>query len=111
MTDWELGPSFSLDESNPTKREKAMSVFVSKKLAAMNEKKWRFEVGGRSIEVREQVDRIVKTILVAKDFISSIASMDPIHAGLPWAGVCMLLPVGLPIYTRAWTLTDATKSS
>ena len=47
----------------------------------------------KAVEVREQVDRIVKVVLVAKDFISSAASIDPIHAGLPWAGVCMLLPV------------------
>lgn len=50
-------------------------------------------MGSHSIEVREQVDRIIKIVTVAKDFVSSVASLDPIHAGLPWAGVCMLLPL------------------
>lgn len=70
-----------------------MSALVDKKLEMMNDRQWRVKVCGRSVEVREQVDRIVKVVLVAKDFISSAASLDPIHAGLPWAGICMLLPV------------------
>ena len=87
--------STSLDGTEPVQREKLMSSFVAKKLTAMNDKKWKIHVAGSSIEVREQVDRLLKTILVAKDFISSAASFDPIHAGLPWAGVCMLLSVGI----------------
>ena len=79
-----------------SKREEQMSAFVAKKLDAMNKAQWRFNVGAMSVEVREQVDRIVKVVLVAKDFISSVASLDPIHAGLAWAGVCMLLPVSDP---------------
>jgi len=47
----------------------------------------------RSVKVRKQVNRIVKVMLVAKDFVSSVANMDLVHAGLPWAEVCMLLPV------------------
>jgi N-terminal domain of NWD NACHT-NTPase len=83
----------SLDDEDTSEREKRMSALVDKKLAAMNKEQWRFKVGDKSVEVREQVDRIVKVVLVAKDFISSVASIDPIHTGLPWAGVCMLLPV------------------
>ena len=85
MSEPEIEPSL--------KREKQMSVLVAKKLEIMNQEQWRFHVGNKTVEVRQQVNRIVKVVLVAKDFISSVASMDPIHAGLPWAGVCMLLPV------------------
>ena len=95
LSEPELGRSVILDSTEPDTREKTMRSFVSKKLAAMNDKKWRLNVAGSSVEIREQVDRLLKTILVAKDFISSVASMDPIHAGLPWAGVCMLLSVGI----------------
>lgn len=112
LSESESGLSASLDSSEPTKREEIMSSFVSKKLAAMDDKKWRLDVAGSSIEVREQVDRLLKTILVAKDFISSVASMDPIHAGLPWAGVCMLLSVGIFIlHATRPTLIDMTGSS
>lgn len=82
----------SLD-GDPSKREKQMSALVDEKLAAMNERQWRVKMCGRSVEVRTQVDRVIKGVLVAKDFISPFANLDPIHAGLPWAGVCMLLTV------------------
>jgi hypothetical protein len=94
MSEPEIESTASQENEETSKREKQMSALVAKKLAVMNEKQWRFNVGGKSVEVRDQVDRIVKIVLVAKDFISSAASIDPIHAGLPWAGVCMLLPVG-----------------
>jgi hypothetical protein len=68
-------------------------IFVDKKLTGMNMKQWRVKVCEISVEVREQVDRIVKVVLVAKDFVSPVASIDLVHAGFPWAGVCMLLPV------------------
>lgn len=75
-------------------REIQMSALVGKKLAIMEQKQWRMKtLSGKPVVIREQIDRIVKIVLVAKDFGSSLASMDPIHAGLPWAGVCMLLPV------------------
>ncbi len=93
MSKPEIEPTLSMGNKDPSEREKQMSALVDKKLAAMNERQWRVRVCGRSVEVREQVDRIVKVVLVAKDFVSSVANMDPVHAGLPWAGVCMLLPV------------------
>lgn len=86
-------PSWNLGEEDPRKREKQMSALVDEKVAAMNDKRWRIKICGRSVEMREQVDRVVKAVLVAKDFITPLANLDPIHAGLPWAGVCMLLPV------------------
>ena len=73
--------------------EPQISKFIETRLAIMNERKWRVKLGKHSLEIREQVDRIIKIILVAKDFVSSAASMDPVHAGLPWAGICALLPL------------------
>ncbi len=86
--------SSSLVHKDSMEREKQMSVLVAKKLAVMEEKQWKIKTLSKEpMMVREKVDRIIKVVLVAKDFGSSLASMDPIHAGLPWAGVCMLLPV------------------
>lgn len=78
---------------NPQQRQKQMADLVERKLAAMRDREWRITIKGKPLEVRKQVDRVLKTVVAAKDFVSSIASMDPVHAGLPWAGVCMLLPV------------------
>ena len=74
-------------------REERLSKFIQTRLAAMNDKKWRLGLGEHSVEILEQVDRIIKTVMVAKDFVSSLSSMDPVHAGLPWAGICLILPL------------------
>lgn len=89
----ESNPIWNLGDGDPLKREKQMSALVDEKLAAMNDKRWRIKMCGRSVEIREQVDRVVKVVLVAKDFITPFANLDPVHAGLSWAGVCMLLQV------------------
>ncbi|KAI9878100.1 MAG: hypothetical protein M1830_001892 [Pleopsidium flavum] len=87
MSEPEIERTTSLEDGHPAKREKQMSGLVDKKLAAMKEEQWKIKIGAKSIEVRQQVDRIVKVVLVGKDFITSVAHIDPIHAGLPWAGL------------------------
>jgi hypothetical protein len=83
----------SHDSEDHIWRQKQMAALVEAKLTAMSDRQWRFNFGNNTIQVRDQVDRIVKLVMVAKDFASTAAALDPVHAGLPWAGVCMLLPV------------------
>lgn len=49
-----------------SKREKDMSALVQKKIKAMEDVRWKFQLGERTVEMRTQVDRIVKAILFAK---------------------------------------------
>lgn len=56
-----------------------------------------FKVRGREIKIREQFNKIVKAVQVFKDFGSSLAGLDPIHAGIPWAAVNLVLQVWLLI--------------
>ena len=70
-----------------------MSIILSRKLNQMASRQWSIKWKGKSLHVRDQVDRIVKSVQIAKDFGSAAAGLDPIHAGLPWAGVCILLQV------------------
>ncbi|KAH0559465.1 hypothetical protein GP486_004019 [Trichoglossum hirsutum] len=79
----------SLDD--PLTREEQMSRFINKKLADMKEKQWRIRLGSKSVGVRNQVDHIVKVVMVAKDIAPTPTTVNPVHAGLPWAGVCILL--------------------
>ena len=51
-------------------------------------------VAGRKIVLQEQVNRIIRVIMFAKDFVSSAVNAEP-HAALAWTGVCMLLPVSM----------------
>lgn len=86
-------PNLSVLENESCQRQKQMASLVEKKLAAMRDKEWKITVRGKSLEIRKQVDRVLKIVLAGKDLITSAASMDPVHAGLPWAGMCMFLPV------------------
>ena len=89
------GPDKHAGHDSPTPPTQAkMSKLIESKLAAMQDRQWKISLGKKSIEIRAQVDRILKIIVVAKDLGSSLASMDPIHAGIPWAGICVILPVG-----------------
>ena len=73
-------------------RRRNMLALVRKKVKAVDDARWKFQLGERTVELKTQVDRIVKAILFAKDFVSSAVSAEP-HAALAWAGVCMLLPL------------------
>jgi len=68
-----------------------MSAVVDKKILCFTSQQWKLEVGGKEYKIREQIGRIVKMIQIVKDFGSQVAGLDPIHAGLLWAGVCVLL--------------------
>ncbi|KAL8639747.1 MAG: hypothetical protein Q9226_008837, partial [Calogaya cf. arnoldii] len=87
-------PSAKSSHDDPTSSralantEERMSTVIESRLKLMDDRKWQLRMGEHSIEIRQQVDRIIKIVTVAKDFISSAASMDPVHAGLPWAGIC-----------------------
>ena len=84
------------DAANPralSNMEEQMSALIESRLKIMDDRKWQLRMGEHSVQIRQQIDRIIKIVTVAKDFISSAASMDPVHAGLPWAGICVLLPL------------------
>ena len=59
----------------------------------MASRQWSIKWKAKSLHVRDQVDRIVKAVQIAQNLGSAAAGLDPIHAGLPWARVCILLQV------------------
>ena len=80
------------DDSAADIQEQIQSVLVVKRNQVL-QKQWRLQWGNKSVKVRTQIDRIVKMINVFKDAGSVVANVDPLHAGLPWAGICFLLAV------------------
>lgn len=66
---------------------------LKQKLDQILEKEWKFQFRNRSITLRSKVDQIVKILSIFKDLGSSLAALDPVHAGLPWAGLCFLIAV------------------
>ena len=53
---------------------------------------WALHIGGSDRVVRDLVDKGVKIIVLAKDFVSAAVASEP-HAALAWTGVCILLPL------------------
>ena len=56
----------------------------------------KIKVGECELVVKDQVRKIVHTVLSVKDFIGSAVSADP-HAALAWAGVLVILPVRISV--------------
>ena len=52
----------------------------------------KISLGGKSFRIREIGENIINFLWESKDFVASIASVEP-HAALAWAGVSQLLPV------------------
>ncbi|KAF4625153.1 hypothetical protein G7Y89_g13014 [Cudoniella acicularis] len=74
-----------------------MMDVVNKHKETMEERQWSlpFKVRGREVKIREQLDGVLKAVRVFKDFGSGLAALDPVHAGIPWAAVNLVLQVAL----------------
>ncbi|KIX02675.1 uncharacterized protein Z518_08617 [Rhinocladiella mackenziei CBS 650.93] len=75
-----------------------IDLVLKQSLAAAEEKqryclakRWRFIFAGREVVVKEVADKVVSWLNRFKDVGDIAASVDPVHAGLPWAGIRMLL--------------------
>ena len=80
------------DDSTADTQKQIQSVLALKRKQILH-KQWRLQWGNKSIRVRTQIDRIIKLISAFKEAGSVAANVDPLHAGLPWAGICFLLAV------------------
>ena len=80
-------------------RQKQLSVVITKRLEAIEKDQKSFMVAGRRVILQEQLDKVVRIVMFAKDFVSSAVSAEP-HAALAWAGVCVLLPVSIEKFHR-----------
>jgi hypothetical protein len=83
----------AIPESLPLKDK--MKAVVDNGVCVMTNRQWKIRIPWRQepVIVRDLVDKIVKIVLKFKDIGSLAASIDPIHAGLPFAGICTLLQV------------------
>ena len=58
-----------------------------------NAKRWTFTFAGRTVTLKEEADKVVQWLDQFKAIGDVAANADPIHIGLPWAGVRFLLEV------------------
>lgn len=71
-----------------------LQKMVDEKVQVLRDSRLKFTLGGKEVIVKEQVGKIVRVIISAKDFIGAAISSDP-HAALAWAGVLVVLPVSI----------------
>ncbi|KAF7868766.1 uncharacterized protein EAF02_009502 [Botrytis sinoallii] len=72
-------------------KQEQIATMVQKKLEILESKQWTIKISGKSLKVKDRVKRIMEAFKKVKEFGAALASIDPIHAGLPWAGVSFLL--------------------
>jgi hypothetical protein len=56
-------------------------------------KRWTFTLGGHTVTLQEKADNIVRWLDKFKNLGDVVVNVDPIHAGLPWVGIRLLLEV------------------
>jgi hypothetical protein len=83
----EATPNKAWDASFPKK----MEASVEGQIKVMKQKQWVLQWDKKEIVIRDQAQRIVKFVQTFSDLGSAIAAIDPIHVGIPWAGVCTIL--------------------
>jgi hypothetical protein len=86
------------DENIPkdsTVKEK-MEAVVRTRMKIMTNRQWVLQWGSKSINLRQQVDNIVKVIQRGSSIGSQIASLDPTYGSIAWTGICIVLPVRNP---------------
>jgi hypothetical protein len=57
------------------------------------EKRWRVTFAGREFILKEEADRVIRWLNRVKEVGDVVVNVDPMHAGLPWAGIRLLLEV------------------
>ena len=58
-----------------------------------SDKRWTFTIRGRPVMLREEADKVIVWLDRFKAVGDIAVNADPIHAGLPWAGIRLLLEV------------------
>ena len=89
-----------------------VDALVQQALAATRQKqttcqanRWTFTFRGHPIILREKADNIVKWLDRFKQVGDVASNGDPVHVGLPWAGIRLLLEVSIIDFIKAVTNT------
>lgn len=72
---------------------KDCNAAVIQKQQEWKDKRWVLTFAGRTVVLKDEADKIVSWLNRVKDIGDLAPGADPVHAGLPWAGVRMLLQV------------------
>lgn len=97
-----LRPETSDLSNDPEKVASKLFDVVEKKRLQLESRRWTlpFKIRGRTKSIKSSLDTLFKCIQAVKDVGSAAASLDPIHAGIPWACVSVVLDVRCSLLRR-----------
>ena len=72
--------------------QQALTATIEKQRQC-HEKRWKFTFNGRSVSLKEEADKVILWLDRFKAVGDVAVNADPVHAGLPWAGIRLLLEV------------------
>jgi hypothetical protein len=78
--------------------EEKLQMLIHCGLAIIKNARLKITVDKKEVVVRDQVRKAAQAILSAKDFIGTAISSGP-HASLAWAGVLVILPVSIHLFS------------
>lgn len=76
-------------------QEQQLGDVLIRKIRIMEDKQWVLHWRRKGIKIGPQFDKIVKVFKLFKPIGDTAAGLGPIHAGIPWACVSVLLPVSI----------------
>ena len=70
-----------------------ISQIIERHRNTMENKQWSlpFTIRGREDKIRAQLENVSKLLQTFNAVGSTLASLDPVHAGIPWAGVSFIV--------------------
>lgn len=68
-------------------------IAASNKKQQCDDKKWRWRFQGREVVLRDEAEKVMLWMDRFKSVGDIAANAAPVHAGLPWAGIRMILEV------------------
>ncbi|KAK4893768.1 hypothetical protein LTR49_028466, partial [Elasticomyces elasticus] len=74
--------------------EDAYTAALSQKRKC-EDKRWRWEFRGRTVVLRDEADKVAALLDRFKSVGDVVANVDPVHVGLPWAGIRIILEAHL----------------
>lgn len=74
-----------------------LNTVVAKKQSDCENQRWKFQLHGREIILRDVAGKIIFWMEKVKQIGDIAVSFDPVHASLPWAGIRILLEVRFTI--------------
>ena len=68
-------------------------ITAKNKRKVREDKRWNFQFKGHTVRLRDTADKVMVWLDKFKVVGDIAVNVDPMHAGLPWAGIRFLLQV------------------